>query len=440
MPGGNVGPGVTVDLAAFLDDVGPVDPSTRTVRVGPGAVAAEVNRRARPSNLFLPPTPSSADRCTLGGMVANNAAGARTFKYGAVREWVRELEIVLADGRTVRLSPEAEVEPFAELRRRLRPRWSALSDAWPRVRKNSSGYALNRFVPSGDPTQLLVGSEGTLGLVTGITLELAPVPEGRGLALLAVAEPDGLLRSVRVAGEIGASACEFFGRRFIEIAELASDPRVGSLARDAFALVLVEVEGSDDEVEGALERLRRLAEVLGSELREARSPEDRARLWEVRHAASPLIAGAAERGLVSMQFIEDSVVPVPRLPDYLRSLTRILADADTDAVVFGHAGDGNVHVNPLVDVRRPRWKERVRSILEETVDLVADLGGTLAGEHGDGRVRAPFQSRIWPETAVRAFRDTKRALDPEGILNPGVILPVAGQDPLEGLEKRAGRR
>lgn len=455
MPGGNVGEGVVVDLSREFRSIGAVDPAARQIRVGPGAVAADVDRAARKHGLFLPPLPSSAERCTIGGMTANNAAGARTFKYGATRDWVRGLSVVLADGRHLELSgstdppvvsarsgprsgsPPGEAAPppppFPDLWRQLRPRWPDLSPDWPAVRKNSSGYALDRSLPSGDPVQLLVGSEGTLGVITSVTLELAPVPASRGLLLTAAAGPEDLMELVGAAGRVGASACEFFGRRFLEIGELEEDPRVGTLARDAHALVMMEVDGTPDEVDRQIEELRSVADDLGSSSRVARSPKDRDRLWDVRHAASPVIADAAERGRVSMQFIEDSVVPPSSLVAYLDGLDEILRRAETDAVVFGHAGDANVHVNPLVNVEDPEWRARVREILESTVELVAELGGTLSGEHGDGRIRAPYLRRVWSEEAVRSFEEVKRTLDPDGVLNPGVILPVEGADPLDHL-------
>ncbi|MFP3949324.1 MAG: FAD-binding oxidoreductase, partial [Longimicrobiales bacterium] len=147
MPGGNVGEGVVVDLTAGFRTMEPVDPDAQRVRVGPGTIAAEVNRAARKHGLFLPPLPSSARRCTIGGMVANNAAGVRTFKYGATRDWISSLEVILADGRRVELGADPAPALFSELQSRLLPRWNLLSDEWPRVVKNSSGYALDRFVP-----------------------------------------------------------------------------------------------------------------------------------------------------------------------------------------------------------------------------------------------------------------------------------------------------
>jgi FAD/FMN-containing dehydrogenase len=165
---------------------------------------------------------------------------------------------------------------------------------------------------------------------------------------------------------------------------------------------------------------------------------DRRNLWSVRHAASPLIAESAKSGLVSTQIIEDSVVPPEAFGAYLSGVDDILDAAETDAVVFGHAGDANIHVNPLIDVGRPSWREDARTLLLETVDLVADLGGTLSGEHGDGRLRAPFIERVWGPKLTASFARTKAALDPAGILNPGVIIARPGQDPLEGLWPQYG--
>jgi FAD/FMN-containing dehydrogenase len=217
------------------------------------------------------------------------------------------------------------------------------------------------------------------------------------------------------------------------MAGLSVDPLLRDVAKAAAAVVLLEVEGNSDEVESGLAFLKRWADEEGVGSVVATDEDGRARLWEVRHAASPLIARSAASGRRSTQFIEDSVVPVAAVPDYLRGVSDILDKAGTEAVVFGHAGDGNIHVNPLMDVRTQDRRDRARTILEETVALVASLGGTLSGEHGDGRLRAPFVDRIWSPELVSAFREVKKRLDPGGLMNPGVILPLPGQDPLEGL-------
>jgi len=378
-------------------------------------------------------------------MVANNAAGARTFKYGATRDWVQALDVVTADGSQYTLEAGQTLPPeFRTLHAELRAELGDEPPGWPKVRKNSSGYALDRFLPEADAVQLLVGSEGTIAVVTSVTLKLAPVPESQAVAFIPVRNLLDLPILLQWARDNEASACEFFGRRFLEIASLTGYTFTGASAKDAGALegaeaaLLLELDGDPDSVSRGLESLQRLARELGLKATLGTEKIDRERLWGVRHAASPLIMESARSGLVSTQIIEDSVVPPDALGAYLSGLEEILRAADTDAVIFGHAGDANIHVNPLLDVRRSSWRDAARAILMDTVDLVADLGGTLSGEHGDGRLRAPFVERIWGPKLTACFEKTKATLDPAGILNPGVIIPCPNQDPLEGLWPQYG--
>ncbi|TVR54260.1 MAG: FAD-binding oxidoreductase [Gemmatimonadales bacterium] len=454
MPGGNLGPGIVVDLASSFSSIHPLQ--GHTLRVGAGAVAGTVDQEARNVGLHLPPLPSSARWCSIGGMAANNAAGARSFGHGPMASWVVGLEGLDAEGRPFRLGsamgpgddtlqdlPRGS-GPFTSLEEALAPSlpWELAPDPgrrlpdWPRVRKNASGYALDRYGASRDPVQLLVGSEGTLALLTGVTLRLTPVPIQRGLHILPMDTPETVSAAALEARELGAVACEFLGRRFLEIAGLEQHPELGDLARGAWALLFLEFEGDRDDVEAGLAAARSLGRSLSGEGMGTLDPEQAQALWSVRHAASPVIAARASEGLLSTQFIEDSVVPPEELGRYLRGLEEILARNRFDAVIFGHAGDGNVHVNPLVDVGSADWLPRVRGTLEAVVELVAELGGTLSGEHGDGRLRAPFLERIWGDAALAAFRRVKEHFDPDGRLNPGVILPVEGQDPLEDLHPR----
>jgi FAD/FMN-containing dehydrogenase len=152
-------------------------------------------------------------------------------------------------------------------------------------------------------------------------------------------------------------------------------------------------------------------------------------LWELRHAASPILA-RLDPNLRSMQFIEDCAVPPGNLPAYVRGVRSILAANETRGVIFGHAGDAHVHVNPLVDVSLPGWRDGIRAILDAVVSLAASLGGTLTGEHGDGRLRTPLLARTWPAAALSAFREVKAAFDPVGVLNPGVKVALPSAVPL----------
>lgn len=438
MPGGNVGPGVAVDLVTRFRGVDGLDSDARTARIRPGTTLAELNAAAAPHGLHFPVDPSSGARATLGGMIANNSAGAHSVKYGAVRPWVESLEVVLADGTLAR-AERGRAPENPKLRRildrvgrELRPHRARIEARWPRVRKNSSGYALREFLESGDAVDLLVGSEGTLALLVEATVRLAPLPAARGLALLEFTSLERAGAAVREVLRHDPATCEMLDRTFLDLVRSGGDPGY-PLGPGLEAILLVEVErGSGAEVDAALAELCTALEGLSDRTVVASDPAEQERLWHLRHAASPLIAARAG-GRVSMQFIEDGVVPVERLPDYVRALRDTLERHGLPAVIFGHAGDGNLHVNPLVDVAAPGWQRKVEGIVYEVAEAVAALGGTMAGEHGDGRLRAPVLETVWGAETVALFRRVKEAFDPVGILNPGVILPLPGQRPLDAI-------
>lgn len=446
MPGGNTGPHIVVEIGGpAFSRVGVLRDGpggTGIIRAGAGATGLEVDRTARECAGFLPFLPSSGRWCSVGGMVANNAAGARSFRYGAVHAWIEALEGYFAWGEPFRAGPDGSgLEPFDRLHASLaaflpdgeRP----LAGGWPRVRKNASGYALDRFLPSGNPADLLVGSEGTLAVLTAAELRFAPLPAERGVAVRRVSSAAELEDAAGVARDAGAMSCEFLGRRFLELAGPRLGTRLRDLSRGAFALMILEAAGSPGEVSAQLDALARGAGSGGRSMLATRKAAEADRIWEIRHAASPTIAREAGAGRYSTQFIEDAVVPPGQLARYLVELERILEAAGLDAVVFGHAGDANVHVNPLIPTREADWRTRMREAFDAVTELVAALGGTLSGEHGDGRLRAPALPKIWSPGWIRAFTEVKETLDPERILNPGVILAREGDgDPLERLEPR----
>jgi FAD/FMN-containing dehydrogenase len=439
MPGGAVGPGVVVDLQSGFDREPEVDARARTARVLPGATLERLNLAAAPHGLHFPVDPSSAHLAAIGGILASNSGGAHTVRHGAARAWTEALELVLADGsraRAARGQPPAEPrlrEILARVDAVLRPRAEALLARWPRVRKNSSGYALKEYLQSGDAVDLLVGSEGTLALIAGAELRLASIPPVRALALLELTSLEDVGAAVERILPLRPATCEMIDRTFIDLVRSGGEDPGYPLREGLEAILFVEMEGDTAaEVEAKLEALRAAVAGVADRVTVAADAAERERFWHVRHAASPLIARMAG-ARVSMQFIEDGVVPVERLADYVRLLRRVLERHALPAVIFGHAGDGNLHVNPLVDVARAGWRDEAEAIVYEVAEGVARLGGTMAGEHGDGRLRAPVLETVWGAETVALFRAVKDAFDPQGILNPGVILPLPGQRPLDGV-------
>ena len=431
MAGGAIGDGVVVDLSR-LRAIGPIDVGGRGVRVEPGVVLGQLNAALAPHGLRFPVDPSSWSFCTLGGMASTNAAGARTVRVGATRQWVAALDCVFADGTraTVR---RGETPPDVPALRRFHDLADALRDeerahpaAHPGVRKESSGYGTFPWAVSGDLVDLLVGSEGTLAFFVGLELAVQRIPAATASLLAAFSSLEAAVAAATAAREAGASACELLDRTVLDVA--AAGPLPVEIPAGTDAVVMAEVEG--ESLESARGRAATIARACAragaTAVRHADDAESQRRLWALRHAASPILA-KLDPALKSMQFIEDGAVPPERLADYVRGVRRALDRQRIRGVIFGHAGDAHVHVNPLVDVRQPDWRARVEALLAEVTALVVSLGGTVAGEHGDGRLRAPLLPAVWGEEIVDRFARVKRAFDPRGILNPGAKLVAPGE-------------
>jgi FAD/FMN-containing dehydrogenase len=275
-----------------------------------------------------------------------------------------------------------------------------------RPRKNSSGY-----FTEGDELDLLVGSEGTLGLFTSIELRLTDEPKSTASVMGIFSSLEAATGAAIRARESGAAACELLDKTFLEFANVGS----------AEAILIADAEGQDDgEAEAIAQRIAQGFKSAGaSEARVAETQAERQHLWELRHAASPMLTQMGEY-IKSMQVVEDGCVPPARLGDYVASLRRAYENARIRGVIFGHAGDAHVHANALVDMREPDWRPRVEALLEEVTSVVASLGGTLAGEHGDGRLRTPLLFKTTPAERLEEFAAIKRRYDPDGIFNPGV--------------------
>jgi len=468
MAGGAIGDGVVVDVSR-LNAIESVKVAERRVRVGPGALRAAVNDAAERSGLRFPVNPSSGAFCTIGGMAATNAAGAHSLRLGAMREWVTALDCVFDDGSraTVRRGEATYVtSAIRAIQRFLDGPAKRIRAAVPRtlshpgVRKESSGYGLAPYARSGELVDLLVGSEGTLAIFVGVELALAQRAVATSSVLAAFQSLDDAVFGAALARDAGASACELLDRTFLEVAAASGPLAVSADSEAALLIEFEELVAAGDEAVTPTGRVyrsgnseetnhsraaRAAAQLLAAALSRAGASEVRvaldhateAELWTLRHAASPILS-RLDPSLKSMQFIEDACVPPERLAGYVRGVRNALQARGMRGVIFGHAGDAHVHVNPLVDVSRVGWRQDVASLLDEVTTLVASMGGTLTGEHGDGRLRAPLLERTWPPETIALFAEIKHAFDPRGIFNPGVKVPLAGQTPLGAIKYDPG--
>ncbi len=358
-------------------------PGDRCAVVEPGVLNGELQQALMPHGLFWPPDPSSFESCSIGGNLATNAGGPRAVKYGTTRDNVLGLVAVTGAGELIECGGP----------------WT----------KDATGY---------DLTHLLVGSEGTLALIVEATLRLAPRPRAQaGLRVLYRDASSAAAAVSRVMAQPATpTTLEFMDARSLEL--LRGN---GAQVPDAGAMLLIDADGDDDTLPNSLHALAQAAEGEGLlALDVAMDGSARERLWAARRALSPALKSIAP-GKIN----EDVVVPVSRIPELVAGVQALSVRFELPIVTFGHAGNGNLHVNILYHPDDPGENARAHAALPEVFALALGLGGTLSGEHGIGLAKRDFMAQAFTPATLAAMRAIKQALDPDGILNPGKVLPPA---------------
>ena len=457
LSGQAVSDGVLIDTRSGFRDIEVLDGGAR-VRCQPGATVRAVNARLAPYHRILGPDPASEIACTIGGVVADNSSGMACGTTMNTYRTLSALELVLLTGTVIDTSAAdadahlkaVEPELWAGLARlRDRVRGNPVSVA--RIRhqfsmKNTMGYGINSFLDFDEPVQILahlmIGSEGTLGFVASATFDTVPLLAKAATALLIF---DTIARATdALPGLIGAGArtAELMDAASLRVAQALPNPLdvlAGLDVRQHTAL-LVEAQGHDaDEMAGTVADLDAVVAGLSglSSLGPAAfsaDPVTRARVWQVRKGLYTAVAGARRPG--STALLEDIVVPLPALTDTVGSLAELCASYGyRDSVIFGHAKDGNLHFMIDPDLRDPKQVEALAGFTEELVDLVLGADGSLKAEHGTGRAMAPFVERQYGAELYDVMRELKRLLDPDGVLNPGVIIATSADAHLTDLKR-----
>ncbi|MFF0271957.1 FAD-binding and (Fe-S)-binding domain-containing protein [Streptomyces sp. NPDC004330] len=426
------GTGVVLDLTRHMDGIVSLDPETQTAVVRPGLVLDRLRAAARPYGLTFGPDPSTHSRCTLGGMIGNNACGAHSVAWGTTADNVRSLDVMTYRGAALTLGPDGRGAP-AGLLDLVDRNLALLRTGYPAgLPRRISGYALDALLPErgADVARSFVGSEGTLGVVTQATVRLVPLPAEPVLVVLGYADES--------AAADAAAGLLAFGPLTVE--GMAADLVRGAagLPRGA-AWLFCEVDG-----DGAARRLVRAADAIDSVA--VSDPAGQRALWRIREDA----AGTATRtpgGGEAWPGWEDCAVPPARLGAYLREFRALLAAFGLRGVPYGHFGDGCVHVRIDFDLWSEQGVRDFRRFSEEVADLVVAHGGSLSGEHGDGQARAELLPRMYGEELVALFGAVKDVWDPDGGLNPGMLVRPRPFDeglrftglPLVGLGRAAAR-
>ena len=450
LSGAAIGPGVVLDTTALLEIIS-FDPAASIVRVGPGVLLRELNAFLATRGFRFPLEPGSLEWCRIGGMVGHNASGYRSLKYGQTKDYVVGLRAILTSGEAidatdVRLDSTewealvARVPAFEAARRTVAEHWDAVLASRRPVRKHACGYdlwAVAEGLGRGvfPVASLFVGSEGTLGVVTQVALRVLPVPWRHVTLLLFLDRLEDLGRIVQDLLPLGPSAMEAVDGGSLDL-----------VGRDAFrvpasarAMLLVEFDEGDL---GAI--ARHVANEIGPRYALSRpidlesDPERQAALWRARRALFPSLLKRPGRRR-PWGFVEDPIVPVDRVPEFVAFLDALTQKYGTVAGIYGHVGDGNTHYRPLFDPTDPEDFERMRALRVEFDDAVLDrFRGAPSAEHGLGRIRAELLERTWGREVADAMRAVKRAFDPDEVLNPGVLFSDSPWwETWAGLEARA---
>ncbi|MGP8124341.1 MAG: FAD-binding oxidoreductase [Nitrososphaerales archaeon] len=394
------------------------------VRCEPALVKGNLNRLLEPTGRWMPVDPSSYLSCTVGGMVANNSSGVRTPVYGSTVEYVDSLRAVIP-GEGARdltalpleraLSGDRLTRTVAGL---LIDNWKAIADEQPRVTKNSSGYRLEKAMHDDvfDITKLLVGSEGTLGVLTEITFTTRLRPGSRML-LIVEAQLDELDVLVAAFRRHTPTAVELLDKSVFR--RTGREERIAKYSRvEGEYLLFCEFEGSEELLRRKMEELAS-SKIGGFEPIVLTSPSDVREAWEVRNETLTLALEVREGRRILVPGVEDLVVPAERLGDLVKLLKDQFERRGLGYISYGHACDANLHARPLLDPSLPSDRRMLEEIMEESFEAVWRMGGSMTGEHGDGMLRAPYVARQYPKSH-HIMREVRDAFDPKRILNPGV--------------------
>ena len=424
--GGTLGSGVVLDLSRHLGNVLELDPESRTAVVEPGVVLDHLQAQAAPHRLRFGPDPSSHNRCTIGGMVGTNACGSHSVAWGTTAQSVRWLDVALADGSTARLDGERTDERLSTPLTRLAQDYAPeISTELGRFRRQVSGYGLQHLLPGSEfsPAKAFVGTEGTCGMATRICVDLVPLPARRWLVLAGFSDLVAAAAAAPVLARRGTLTVEGMGEEVVAIFDARRGPHARPRLPEGRAWLLVEV-GADDEA--TTQERAQAAASLATEngavsTAVVTDAKDQRAMWEIREKGAGLASRTID-GRECWAGWEDAAVPPEYLADYLAGFQDLLAGYDRRGVIYGHFGEGCVHVRIDHDLMTPRGRTAYRQFQQDAAALVVRHDGTLSGEHGDGRTRSELLSSMYSPRMLEAFGAFKHVLDPTNLFNPGVIV------------------
>ncbi|MFD1506405.1 FAD-binding and (Fe-S)-binding domain-containing protein [Georgenia yuyongxinii] len=430
--GNSIGPGLVLDFSRHMNEIVALDPEARTAVVQPGVVMSSLQAVAAPHGLRFGPDPSTQNRATLGGMIGNNACGPHAVAYGRTADNVLALDVV--DGLGRRFTAGAgtgALDAVPGLDRLVRADMATIRTALGRFGRQVSGYSLEHLLPEHgqDLAKMLVGTEGTLVTILQATVGLVPMPTAPVVVALGYPDMPSAADAVPALLMHRPLAVEGLDAHLVDVVRRHQGAGAVPELPAGGGWLLVEVGADPGETDAdVLARARALAADGGTKaVRVVPAGEQAAALWRIRADGAGL-GGRTPSGAPAWPGWEDAAVPPERLGDYLRDFTALMADRGVDGLLYGHFGDGCVHVRLDLPLETPAGIGPSREFLEASADLVASYGGSLSGEHGDGRARSELLARMYEPEVLELFGRVKALFDPENHLNPGVLVDPAPLD------------
>lgn len=446
--GASLGSGVMLVFPAHLNKLLELDSKTGVTVVEPGINYAKLQQALHTHGRFLPPFPASVEYSTVGGAVANNASGEKSVKYGSTRDYVKGVRAVLANGEVIetrRLSKRElnkklglqsfEGEIYRGVDTLIEENKEVIEKTLLPVSKNSAGYALSEVKQkngSFDLTPLLVGSQGTLALISEITLDTeGHTPD----STLILAQFDDIQVAEEAISELKnlpeiPSAIEVVDENLLQFVNATNPNQLKGILDPPYPKLVLLIEFDNPSPRTQKRMVKKTVKLL-SKLqithRVETEPEKIDELWMVRHSAAEVVSHVEDKKR-ALPIIEDGIVPSEKFKDYLANVYKLFAKYDLKVALWGHAGNANLHMQPFLDLGHVGDRQKVFRIIDDYYKMVISLGGSTSGEHGDGRLRGPYLRELYGDDVYRLFQDVKKIFDPYNFLNPGVKVDVSMED------------
>lgn len=449
--GAALGSGIMMAFPAHMNKILELDRNSVTVQ--PGIIYSKLEQTLHTHGRFLPPYPSSAEFSTVGGAVANNAAGEKSIKYGQMREYVSGLQVVLANGELIKTgrigkrelnkkkgSDAFEGEIYRELDNLLTDNAELIERSKLKVSKNSAGYNLAKVKKkdgSFDLTPLIVGSQGTLGIVTQATIKTEPYNPATTLLVaffddLAVAD-----KAVAKLLETKPSALEMVDENLLNFVKKHHPEQLRGIVSEPYPkiVLLAEYDDLNDRTQKRkIRKAKKVMQEMSYEFRITKDEHEKETLWKIRHSAAAVmwqVVGTSK----ALPIIEDGVVPRTKMHEYVNQTYAIFKKYGLETALWGHAGDANLHMQPFLDLGKVGDRQKVFKIMDDYYSMVIKLGGSTSGEHNDGLLRGPYLPEVYGSEMYELFQKVKNLFDPHKTMNPGVKMDVTKKDLVPLLRK-----